>query len=325
MFRIILPLLFMTFAAAIAKAEEAGGGDALWRSIFARDAAAQPLPPNAPLEPQAALGRSLFHDPRLSGAEQRSCASCHQPERGFTDGLPKGAAIDGTPLARNTPHIFNVRWGKSFYWDGRAPTLEAQARFPILASNELGGNFETVVSRLAADPTMRDQFGAAFPSEPEISEKGVLAALAAYERTIVAPLTRFDAWVAGNDNALAESEKAGFQIFVGKGGCVSCHGGWRFTDDNFHDIGLRSFDPGRGAIDPSAGGLPMFKTPSLRQLALTAPYMHDGSLSTLESVVQHYAGGLEVRPSLSPNIVRDLELTAEERAQLVAFLGTLTE
>ncbi len=171
---------------------------------------------------------------------------------------------------------------------------------------------------------MVERFARAFPDHPAISERNVLEALAAYERTLVSGETRFDRWVKGDDSALSEQEMRGFGIFVGKGGCVSCHGGWRFTDDNFHDVGLKSDDPGRSAVPGGAPGLPLFKTPSLREAEHTAPYMHDGSLATLADVVDHYTGGLVKRPSLATNLVRDLRLTDDEKQSLIAFLHTLS-
>jgi len=297
--------------------------DAVWRAIFAR-----PLEASAPSDPAAperiALGHDLFRDTRLSGDGVRSCATCHDPAKGYTNGKPKGEGLGGITLARNVPAIYNLAWGKQFFWDGRAPSLEAQARFPLLAPDELASDFALMIARLASDPLMRERFLRAFPGEGEISERTILASIAAYERTLVSPPTRFDRWVAGDDQALTEEESAGFDLFVGKAGCVACHGGWRFTDDAFHDIGLKGTDPGRGAVEGGVPGLAQFKTPSLRELAYTAPYMHDGSLPTLRAVVDHYAGGLVPRPSLDPNVVRDLTLTESEKTALISFLRTLS-
>ncbi len=231
---------------------------------------------------------------------------------------------DGSILSRNAPALYDLAWASSFFWDGRAPTLEEQARVPILAPNELAGDFAVIGERLASDPVMTDRFTSVFPSEPVANEANVLAALAAYERSLVSPETRFDKWVDGEDAALSDQEREGFAIFVGKGGCVSCHGGWRLTDDAFHDAGLPGNDIGRGALSKDGAGLPEFKTPSLREVARTAPYMHDGSLATLEDVVDHYSSGLVIRPSLAPTLVRDLKLTETEKASLVAFLKTLS-
>ena len=318
----ILLLLAADFAGARAQdaAPPAGGRDALWRMIFARPASA--LHANA--NPDAiALGYDLFRDTRLSGNGRRSCATCHDPARAFSNGAKKGPGLDGHPLKRNVPSLYNVAWGKVFYWDGRAPTLEAQARFPILAANEMAGEFTAIFERLGADSRMTKRFAGAFPQSPQISETSILAALAAYERTLISPQTRFDSWVNGDDSALTEQQYAGFAIFVGKGGCVACHGGWRFTDDAFHDIGLASDDPGRGAVPGGFPGLAEFKTPSLRGVKSTPPYMHDGSLATLPAVADHYSGAFVRRPSLAANIRRDLSLTETEKQALVAFLRSL--
>ncbi len=295
-----------------------GDGDAIWRSIFARPAVMQPDPAE---ERRRALGAALFMDPRLSRDGDRSCATCHQPEKAYSDGLARARGRDGTPLRRNTPHLFNLAEAKSFYWDGREPTLEAQAKVPLHADNELAAP-ASLVQRLMDDPQMTEAFAQAFPRAP-ISEDTIVAALAAYERSLVSPETQFDAWVRGDEGALSAEEKQGFRIFVGKGGCVSCHGGWRMTDEAFHDIGLKSLDPGRSAVPGGAPGIAAFKTPGLRQVARTAPYMHDGSLATLDDVVAHYANGHAERPSLAPTLVRNLDLSASERAALVAFLKTL--
>jgi cytochrome c peroxidase len=232
--------------------------------------------------------------------------------------------MTGRPLRRNTPALWNLAWSKHQFWDGRAPSLEAQARAPIEAPDEMGGDWPTIVDRLVADPGMKTEFQAAFPDGLAISQATIAKALAAYVRSLVSPPTRFDAWVAGDGQALHAGELRGFRLFTGKAGCVLCHSGWRFTDDRFHDIGLPGSDPGRSAVPGGTPGQMAFKTPTLREVASTAPYMHDGSLPTLDSVIGHYAGGFIARPSLAPNVRRKLRLTAQERADLVAFLRTLS-
>ena len=319
--RAILPIAMAigVWCATLGADGAEAGADEVWRSIFARPAAT----PVDKLEfKRQALGAALFADRRLSRDGDRSCATCHRPEHGFADGLPKARGRDGTPLKRNTPHLFNLAGARSFYWDGREPTLEAQARVPLYADNELGAVSTSLLPTLQSDADTQRRFADAFP-ESGLTEAAIIAALAAYERSIVSPVTRFDDWIAGNAGALNDEERRGFRIFAGKGGCVSCHGGWRMTDDAFHDIGLKSDDPGRAAVAGGTPGIPAFKTPGLRQVAKTAPYMHDGSLATLDDVVAHYAGGLLERPSLAPNLVRDLDLDPSERAALVAFLKTL--
>jgi cytochrome c peroxidase len=312
-----------TAASAAAERDTAAGGvvarDAVWRAIFARPVESPAAPDDAA---KVALGRDLFRDVRLSGSGRASCATCHDPAQAFTDGRKTAVGPSGTVLARNTPALYNLAWATSFFWDGRAASLGEQAKVPLLAPDELAGDLRSIAQELSRDAEMSARFAAAFPAAPRITEAEILAALAAYERSLISPETRFDRWVQGDDEALSPQELKGFDIFVGKGGCVSCHGGWRLTDDAFHDVGLPGTDRGRGALAP--GGLPEFKTPSLREVARTAPYMHDGSLATLEDVVLHYAGGLVVRPSLAPTILRDLTLSKEEKADLVAFLKTLS-
>ena len=332
MTRVELSLMLAVIACGAAFSMTASGGvggsnsppaarDAVWRSIFARPQIVETTPSE---DAKAALGFALFRDTRLSGDGTLACASCHDPERAFSDGRPKGKARDGSALKRNTPSLYNLAASPHFFADGRAASLEAQARVPITAADEMAGEFKIITERLAADPETAAKFAAAFPQAPAVSETTLLAALAAYERTLVSPETRFDRWVAGDDTALSDQERDGFTLFVGKGGCVGCHGGWRFTDDGFRDIGLPGDDPGRSALTGGPPDLRQFKTPGLRELTHTAPYMHDGSLATLRDVVNHYAGGFVKRPSLDSNLVRDLTLVDKEKADLAAFLQTLS-
>ena len=299
--------------------------EAPWRKMFQRPAPPPPSPADNPLTAEKiALGARLFADKRLSGANDRACATCHRPEMAFTDGHARPRALSGAAQPRNTPPLWNLAWGKHFFWDGRASSLEEQVRMPIEAPQEMGGNWATILGRLEGDAALAGQFRAAFPQEPGVSQASVLQALASYVRSLVSPPTRFDAWIAGEEDALRPAEVRGFRLFTGKAGCVLCHVGWRFTDDKFHDIGLASRDGGRGAVPGGTPGLMAFKTPSLREVVRTAPYMHDGSKPTLEAVLRHYAGGFVARPSLATNMDRRLRLSAAERADLVAFLGTLS-
>ena len=308
-------------------AEEAAGAGvaAPWRAMFKRPDRLPATAAEHPLTPgRVALGARLFADTRLSGAGDRSCAACHQRERAFTDGRRRARGVSGAPLLRNTPSLYNLAWGKQYFWDGRASSLVEQAGMPIVAPDEMGGDWTTILARLRADGDTVAMFRAAFAEAEPVTEANVLAALAAYVGSLVSPPTRFDAWIDGDVQALSAAELRGFRIFTGKGACLLCHVGWRFTDDKFHDIGLPSTDGGRGLVKGGTPGLRAFKTPSLRELTRTAPYMHDGSLATLDAVVAHYAGGLRRRPSLAPSLPRDLRLSARERADLVAFLRTLS-
>jgi cytochrome c peroxidase len=296
-----------------------------WRSFFQRPAGPPPSPAyNPPSLEKVALGARLFADPRLSGDGRRSCASCHRPERAYTDGRRRARSVSGANLRRNTPSLWNLAWSKHYFWDGRAPSLEAQVRAPIEAPDEMGGDWPTILARLKADAGLAAQFQAAFPGESPLTPDAVVKALAAHVRSLVSPPTRFDAWIAGDAGALSVAEVRGFTLFTGKAGCVLCHAGWRFTDDRFHDIGLRGRDPGRGAVPGGTPGLAAFKTPSLRELTRTAPYMHDGSLPTLAAVLAHYTSRFVRRPSLAPTMNRKLRLSARERADLIAFLRALS-
>jgi cytochrome c peroxidase len=303
-----------------------------WRQLFQRPDGPPPAPAENPLTPaKIALGGRLFADVRLSGNGERACTSCHEPARAFTDGRRRALGLAQTPLRRNTPSLFNLAWGKHFFWDGRAPSLETQVGMPIVEPQEMGGDWPTILQRLEADGELVGQFQKAFrgafpganPGHPILREQ-VVQALASYVRSLVSPRTRFDTWIEGDDDALRPTEVRGFDLFVGKAGCVLCHVGWRFTDDRFHDIGLASPDAGRGAVAGGMRGLAAFKTPGLRELELTAPYMHDGSLANLTAVINHYAGRLVRRPSLAPHINRRLHLTAQEKANLAAFLRALS-
>jgi len=323
-----LCVLLCLAAASTAAPRQAQTADAAapWRALFLRPATPPPSPADNPITPdRVALGAKLFADPRLSGDGARSCASCHAPELAFTDGRRRARALSGAPLLRNTPSLWNLAWSKHYFWDGRAPSLEAQVRGPIEAVDEMGGEWPVILARLEADTALVAQFQAAFAeAKPPLSQDSIVRALAAYVRSLISPPTRFDAWIAGDASALSAPEVRGFRLFTGKAGCVLCHVGWRFTDDRFHDIGLPGSDPGRGAVPGGTPGLSAFKTPSLRELSRSAPYMHDGSLPTLAAVLRHYAGGFVRRPTLAPSMDRQLRLSAQERADLAAFLQTLS-
>jgi cytochrome c peroxidase len=188
----------------------------------------------------------------------------------------------------------------------------------------MGSTLDEAAQRLARDESYRTAFAAAFPASPEVSAHTIAAALATYERTLISPPTRFDAWVAGKADALADSEVRGFRLFTGKGRCIACHVGFDLTDHNFYDIGLPGTDRGRGKQISLAAADHAFKTPTLRELAWTAPYMHNGSLATLEEVVRHYEKGGVARRTRSRDLPRGLRLTDTERADLVAFLQSLS-
>jgi cytochrome c peroxidase len=284
-----------------------------------------PFPADNPFsEAKRALGETLFHDKRLSLDESLSCASCHERGKGFADGKAQGRGVPGRPLKRHTPTLWNLAWSAPVFWDGRARSLEEQVAGPIESPDEMAQPLISVVTRLAADAAMARAFAAAFPETPQVNALNLAKALATYERTFVSPSTRFDRWIAGDPQALTAGEVAGFRLFTGKAGCVKCHSGFAFTDYAFHDIGLPSEDRGRGAVLRLAVAEHAFKTPGLREIGRSAPYMHDGSLATLADVIRHYERSVVERPTLSKDLTRKLRLTQAERADLIAFLGTLT-
>jgi cytochrome c peroxidase len=290
------------------------------KSVFRRPAA---VSQSVASNDVVALGARLFAEKKLSADHRMSCATCHDPAQSFADGRRKARGNKGQDLPRNTPALWNLADASAFYWDGRSPTLEAQIKDAIERDGEMDATLEAAVVWLRRDATYVAQFNQAFRRTDALSNDTILAALAAYERTLVSPETRFDRWIGGDFYALSEREVSGLRLFTGKARCLACHGGWRFTDDRFHDIGLRSRDPGRQAVAPT-GPERAFKTPPLREAVWSAPYMHDGSLKTLEEVVAHYAGNLENRASLAPELKRGIVLSESERADLVAFLKTLS-
>lgn len=278
---------------------------------------------NPPTPAKLALGKKLFSDPALSVNGTIACTSCHDPALGFTDSVPIGRGVAKKPLVRHTPHLWNLAWGAAFFWDGRARTLEEQVRGPIEDPLEMGESLPRLARKLSRDRSYRKAFAAAFPEHSQIGPDQIAAALATHVRSLVSPKTRFDAWAEGYEAALNAEEKAGFALFNGRAGCSNCHSGWAFTDRAFHDIGLPGNDLGRGKVIGLPAADHAFQTPSLRELAWTAPYMHDGSLATLDAVLDHYDHGVVQRPSLSPDLKR-VTLTEPERAVLLAFLATLS-
>jgi cytochrome c peroxidase len=297
---------------------------AVVKASFRRPAAV-PFPPNNPFsEAKRALGDALFHDKRLSADGSLACASCHEPGKGFADGKIQGSGVPGRPLKRHTPTLWNLAWSSPVFWDGRARSLEEQVAGPIESPDEMAQPVDGAVARLAADPAMVRAFAAAFPEAPRVDGANLAKAIATYERTFVSPVTRFDQWIAGDSNAMTKDEVDGFRLFTGKAGCVKCHSGFTFTDYAFHDIGLPGDDRGRGAVLRLEAADHAFKTPGLRELGRSAPYMHDGTLATLADVIRHYESGIVERPTVSEDLTRGLKFTDDERRTLIAFLGTLT-
>ncbi len=284
-----------------------------------------PVPLSNPLTPESVtLGRRLFFDPVLSGDGTVSCASCHLPEFAFADPRVVSEGVEGRLGIRNSPSLVNIAYVRHLFWDGGALTLENQVLAPLEDHREMDADLGELLDRLKADPTYVRQFESAFDAEPSVST--VTRAIAAYERTIVSGGGRYDRYRLGKADALTAVEREGLGLFEGRAGCATCHAGVLFTTGDFAHNGLAfaAADSGRARITLASEDFGRFKIPSLRNVGLTAPYMHDGRLATLQEVVAHYdAGGSGERgqdPAIQP-----LHLTPDERAALVAFLHTLTD
>jgi cytochrome c peroxidase len=279
---------------------------------------------NTPSVEKIILGRALFFETRLSGGNTFSCASCHQPEYGWTDRRRLSLGETGEPRPRRTPSLQDIGWNRLFARDGRIETLEGFVLGPIAHPDEMNQNLDRLPAELAGIPIYQKLFRNAF-SNGAISLDNIAQSLSTYVRTLQSTSSPFDRWVGGDPMALSKSAKSGFALFTGKAGCSQCHTGWRFTDQKFHDIGLETNDKGRGKHHSKDILMQYaFKTPSLRNAAIHPPYMHNGTLSSLEKVIDHYQTNFITRPSLSPQ-VQYLELTAQEKVNLVEFLESLTD
>jgi cytochrome c peroxidase len=286
-----------------------------------------PFPPENPYsEAKATLGRMLFFDPIMSGARTISCSSCHNPSLSWADGVRLANASGRMQL--HSPTLIDVAWVPVLGWDGKFKSLEGVAFGPLLNPDNMNNTEAEIVARLTRIPGYVEAFSQAFPGvrpEEAVSRPRIEQALATFERTIIASKAPFDRWIEGDETAIGASAKRGFVLFNGKAGCANCHEGPSFTDFSFHDIGIASEDDiGRGRLFPTSVKLRhAFKVPTLRDVARRAPYMHDGSIATLEAVIDIYnTGGID-RPSRS-ELIRPLGLSAIEKHDLIAFLNILT-
>lgn len=267
------------------------------------------------------LGKQLFFDPRLSLDNTVSCATCHDPAKGWSNGETFAIGVGGQRGARNTPSIVNSGYQTFQFWDGRALKLEGQALAPIENPLEMNMPMAKLIDKVNAIPGYQKQFKEIFGTQA--TNETMAAALASYERTILSGDAPYDRFVAGDKTALSASAQRGLEIFNNKGHCSACHPGPKFTDGGFHNLGVGMNAPrpdvGREAISKLLGDRGSFKTPSLRDIARTPPYMHDGSHATLEAVVDLYDRGGNPNPQLDEEIF-PLNLSSEEKADLVTFL-----
>lgn len=290
------------------------------------------LPGDNPLTVEGVeLGRMLFHERALSDDFSFSCATCHMQDHGFAEPHPVSLGTDGSLGRRNAPALVNLAWHETMFWDGRAANLEAQAFGPVTNPVELRNTWPSVVERLQADPRYPQRFQRAFGTEI-IDSVLVVKAIAQFERTLLSFNSRFDRWFyQGDAQAMNEQEQRGFQLFMNEAKCNNCHAPPHFHDFSLRNIGMLTpnGDTGQEEVtgDPMHRG--RFKTPTLRNIEVTWPYMHDGRFYTLEEVVDFYADDVLSPPNLDPHMIHfvngEVVLSPQDRSDLVAFMKTLTD
>ncbi len=309
-----------------------------------------PLPifPENPVTPEKVeLGKKLFFDRRLSGDGTMSCATCHNPETGYSDGLAISLNYPTTKNWRNSAAVINLAYNSVFFWDGRATTLEEQAIFPVMSAFEMNQNLDYLEEELKEVPAYVEAFQKIFGGE--ITRERVAMALAAFQRTISSGNAPVDRYLNGDKRALSPMQKKGYEIFTGKGDCVKCHNGPNLTDNKFYNLGVpddpaivndprvsatRRFtakvsgykayrtlreDPGRYLVTKNRKDWKAFKTPTLREVALTGPYMHNGVFETIDEVIEFFNKGGGNDPNKTP-LLKPLHLTDEEKRALESFL-----
>lgn len=283
---------------------------------------------NKPNAERINLGKKLYFDPRLSGDGNMSCATCHNPSLGWSDGLSTARGVKSKVLDRASPTIINTAFNTIQMWDGRKTSLEDQAMGPMEAAVEMNMDTAKLFKWLSSNAEYKALFEKAYPSKA-VNGETVAKAIATYERTAaISNNSPFDRWVKGDFKAMTAQQVEGFRVFKGKANCVACHSAPNFTDNGFHNLGLSSYglpepDMGRYAQKPVKSMKGAFKTPTLRDIDTNAPYFHDGSAKTLLEVVEHYNKGGAVKTDLSPSISA-LNLTQSEKEALVAFMHALT-
>jgi cytochrome c peroxidase len=286
-----------------------------------------PWPKDNPYSPAKwELGRALYFDTRLSADNTVSCASCHSPKLAFTDRLPSSAGIKSQRGDRSAPTVINRAYSLAQFWDGRAGSLEDQAVGPMQNPIEMGNTHPDIVVFLRKSPGYQAMFKAAFgTTEIDINAAG--KAIATFERTVLSGNSPYDKYKAGNKKAMTASQIRGLDIFVNKAKCDQCHEGMNFTLNSYHNIGVGADKPnpdtGRYKVTKKDEDWGAFKTPTLREIANTAPYMHDGSLKTLEDVVEYYDKGGTPNKNLDEKM-KPLKLTAEEKKDLAEFMRALS-
>ncbi len=325
----ILAVLLLTLAAASAtpaRADDFGGPEYPYKVPLGLQAPSLP-DANPVTDAKVALGKVLYFDKRLSRDGTVSCATCHDPNKGWTDQAPVSTGIRGQKGTRSAPTVLNAAYMDVQFWDGRAASLEEQAKGPIENPVEMGFTHQEAVARIAGIKGYAPLFKSAFGDE-KVDIDRIAQAIATFERTVLTGDSPYDRWQAGDKTAMSAAAQRGFDLFNDpkKGDCAFCHSGFNFSDSDYHNLGvaLTGKDPdlGRYKVTKAAKDWGAFKTPTLRNLKDTAPYMHDGSEKTLAQVVEFYNRGGNKNPHLDGRI-RPLHLSPKEVDDLVAFLGAL--
>lgn len=270
------------------------------------------------------LGKKLFFDPRLSGDNTMSCATCHMLEKAYADGLALSPGNGGKPLERNTQSCLNVGFFDTLFWDGRAGSLEEQALAPIQSPLEMNQSLDSLECELAAIPGYVKAFAEVFGTEP--NRDGIAKALAAFQRTLVTQPSPFDKYLQGDKRALSAQARQGLELFRGEAGCIQCHHGPLLSDGRFYRLGVSGNDPGREKVTGKREDRYRFRTPSLRNVDTTGPYMHDGSMKTLEEVVTFYYRGIPLSApgKLPPDTSALVGQSFSDIGPLVEFLKSLS-
>ncbi|MGI9581247.1 cytochrome-c peroxidase [Chryseobacterium sp. RRHN12] len=289
-------------------------------------------------EDKMELGRMLFFDPRLSGSGQISCASCHNPETAWSDGSRVSVGHNKQTGTRNAPSLINIGYAKSFFWDGRAATLEEQVKAPIESPVEMNLHMSMAAKNISKIEEYKPYFVKAF-GNGEVTEEKISKAIATFERSLVSPPSRFDQFVSGKKDALTDSEINGLHLFRTKANCINCHNTPYFSDQKFHNLGLTYYgtqyeDLGRYLVTERNEDIGKFKTPALREVAENKPYMHNGLFPELANVVMTYNAGMvkeipkgnqinDPKFPFKSGMIQKLSLTDDEVFDIVAFLKTL--
>ncbi len=331
----LIALLFLTFGFIQSNKFKWVGP---WKKVKLLGTPQPPKSKATSYEEKLVLGRSLFFDPTLSKNKNIACASCHKPSNSFADNIRFSVGTNGETLPRNTPALTSLSGQVNFFLDGRATSLKEQLNDVLTNPKEMDMTIEELLNRINASSSYRSSFNSIYGTS-SISYKQIEECILIYEKSLVSNSSKFDRFFAGDTNVFSNLEKLGLSLFVGKANCIECHKGPNFRDNEFHNIGIVTDDVGRQNIDkvgvknefemtpyPFFATHKAFKTPSLRNVANTAPYFHNGSAKTLQDVIENYdKGGLSQDRTGIAKAIRPIGLSVKEKEALEAFLNTLSD